>query len=95
MQAQSTSSAAPLILVNGRFATLDRAQPQAGAVAIQDGRFLAVGDLEHVMRHRQAGSRVIDLNGRTVIPGLNDSHLHLIRGGLNYNLELRLSLIHI
>ncbi|MGX4643668.1 amidohydrolase [Massilia sp. SYSU DXS3249] len=89
MQAQSTSSATPLILVNGRFATLDRAQPQAGAVAIQDGRFLAVGDAEHVMRYRQAGSQVIDLNGRTVIPGLNDSHLHLIRGGLNYNLELR------
>ncbi|MCC2974629.1 amidohydrolase [Massilia sp. IC2-476] len=89
MQAQSTPSAAPLILVNGKFATLDRARPQASAVAIQDGRFLAVGDREHVMRFAQAGSQVIDLNGRTVIPGLNDSHLHLIRGGLNYNLELR------
>ena len=89
MQAQATSSAAPLILINGRFATLDRERPQASAVAIQDGKFLAVGDLEHVMRFRQAGSQVIDLNGRTAIPGLNDSHLHLIRGGLNYNLELR------
>ncbi len=93
MQAQSTGratvSAAPLILVNGRFATLDRKRPQASAVAIQDGRFLAVGDAEHVMRFRQADSQVIDLNGRTAIPGLNDSHLHLIRGGLNYNLELR------
>ena len=88
MQAQSTT-AAPLILINGRFATLDRERPQASAVAIQDGRFLAVGDTEHVMRFRQAGSEVIDLNGRTAIPGLNDSHLHLIRGGLNYNLELR------
>ncbi len=56
---------------------------------MKDGRFLAVGDAEHVMRHREAGSQVIDLNGRTVIPGLNDSHMHLIRGGLNYNLELR------
>jgi len=89
MQAQITQAAAPLILVNGKFATLDRENPHASAVAIQDGRFLAVGDREHVMRHHQAGSRVIDLNGRTVIPGLNDSHLHLIRGGLNYNLELR------
>jgi len=90
MQAQSTPrAAAPLILINGRFATLDREQPQASAVAMQDGRFLAVGDVEHVMRYREAGSQVIDLNGRTVIPGLNDSHLHLIRGGLNYNLELR------
>ena len=90
MQAQSTASKAPaLILVNGRFATLDRERPQASAVAIRDGRFLAVGDAEHVMRYREQGSQVIDLNGRTVIPGLNDSHLHLIRGGLNYNLELR------
>jgi len=78
-----------LILTNGRFHTVDRSKPQANAVAIKDGKFLAVGDTDEVMRHRTATSRVIDLNGRTVIPGLNDSHLHLIRGGLNYNLELR------
>jgi predicted amidohydrolase YtcJ len=78
-----------LILINGSFHTVDRAKPQASAVAIQDGKFLAVGDAEEVMLHRTASSRVIDLNGRTVIPGLNDSHIHLIRGGLNYNLELR------
>jgi len=90
MQAQSTTSKAPaLILVNGSFATLDRERPSVSAVAIRDGRFLAVGDAEHVMRYREEDSQVIDLNGRTVIPGLNDSHLHLIRGGLNYNLELR------
>jgi predicted amidohydrolase YtcJ len=78
-----------LILVNGRFHTVDRSKPQANAAAIKDGKFLAVGDTDEVMRHRTASSRTIDLNGRTVIPGLNDSHLHLIRGGLNYNLELR------
>jgi len=89
---QSTSTAAqsaPLILFNGCFHTVDRQNPQASAVAIQDGRFLAVGDTDEVMLHRQPDSQVIDLNGRTVIPGLNDSHIHLIRGGLNYNLELR------
>ena len=80
---------APLILINGCFHTVDKAQPQASAVAIQDGKFLAVGDADDVMRHRAPGSQVIDLNGRTVIPGLNDSHMHLIRGGLNYNLEVR------
>jgi len=78
-----------LILTNGRFHTVDRANPLATAVAIKDGKFLAVGDEEDVMRHRTPEAQVIDLNGRTVIPGLNDSHLHLIRGGLNYNLELR------
>ncbi|MFC5460983.1 amidohydrolase [Massilia niabensis] len=82
-------SSAPLILVNGCFHTNDRSNPQASAAAIQDGRFLAVGDSDEVMRHRTDESQVIDLNGRTVIPGLNDSHIHLIRGGLNYNLELR------
>ena len=78
-----------LILTNGRFHTVDRSKPLASAVAIRDGRFLAVGDADDVMRHHTPTARVIDLLGRTVIPGLNDSHLHLIRGGLNYNLELR------
>ena len=77
------------ILLNGRFHTVDRTQPLASAVAIADGKFLAVGDVDDVMRHRGPATQVIDLDGRTVIPGLNDSHLHLIRGGLNYNLELR------
>ena len=88
MQAQAITGAT-LILTNGAFATLDRERPQASAVAIRDGRFLAVGSLEDAMRHRDASAQVIDLNGRTAIPGLNDSHIHLIRGGLNYNLELR------
>jgi predicted amidohydrolase YtcJ len=82
-------NASTLILFNGCFHTVDRQNPQASAVAIRDGKFLAVGDTDEVMRHRTPDSQVIDLNGRTVIPGLNDSHLHLIRGGLNYNLELR------
>ncbi|MGX9786449.1 amidohydrolase [Janthinobacterium lividum] len=89
MPEHTLPAAAPLILLNGCFHTVDKSCPQASAVAIADGKFLAVGDLEDVMRHRAPDSRVIDLGGRTVIPGLNDSHLHLIRGGLNYNLELR------
>ncbi|MCD9568842.1 amidohydrolase [Pseudomonas protegens] len=80
---------ADLILFNGRLHTVDRAKPRASAVAIKDGRFIAVGDDAQAMALRGAGTQVIDLMGRTVIPGLNDSHLHLIRGGLNYNLELR------
>lgn len=80
---------AELILYNGRIHTVDRAKPRASAAAIANGRFLAVGDEHEVMALRNAATLVIDLNGRTVIPGLNDSHLHLIRGGLNYNLELR------
>ncbi|WP_394558880.1 amidohydrolase [Aquipseudomonas alcaligenes] len=78
-----------LILHNGRIHTVDREKPNASAVAIHQGRFVAVGSDAEVMALRGAGSRVIDLQKHTVIPGLNDSHLHLIRGGLNYNLELR------
>ena len=80
---------ATLILVNGRFHTTDRANPAATAVAIDGERFLDVGDADSIMRHRGPATAFIDLGGRHAIPGLNDSHMHLIRGGLNYNLELR------
>lgn len=78
-----------LILFNGKFHTVDRAKPEATAVAISEGRFVAVGGDAEVMALRGGATQVIDLQKRTAIPGLNDSHLHLIRGGLNYNLELR------
>jgi predicted amidohydrolase YtcJ len=87
-----TNSANPadLILHTGRFSTLDRTRPEAEAVAIGGGRFTAVGATAEVMQaYRGAATRVIDLRGRRVIPGLIDSHIHLIRGGLNFNLELR------
>jgi predicted amidohydrolase YtcJ len=78
-----------LILMNGRIATLNPRAPQATAVAIKDGVFTAVGDDRTIMALRGAETRVVDLGGRTVIPGLIDSHTHLVRGGLNYNMELR------
>jgi len=80
---------AQLLLVNGRITTLNKDNPAASAVAIKDGRFIAVGEDAEVMALRGEGSRVVDLKGRTVIPGLNDSHIHVIREGLNYNMELR------
>jgi predicted amidohydrolase YtcJ len=82
-------STADVVLHNGRFTTLDRAKPTANAVAIKDGRFLRVGSREDVMPLAGSSTRVIDLQGRPVLPGLIDNHLHIIRGGLNYNLELR------
>ena len=62
---------------------------EAEAVAITDGRFTAVGSTADILRLATARTRVVDVRGRRVIPGLIDSHTHLIRGGLNYNLELR------
>jgi predicted amidohydrolase YtcJ len=78
-----------LILMNGRIAALDGSRPFAQASAVQDGRFIAVGSNEEIMRLRGSKTQVMDLGGRTVIPGLIDSHMHPIRGGLNYNMELR------
>src|SRR6266550_2193516 len=78
-----------LILINGRIATVDHSRPFAEAVAIQNGRFISVGSNQEIIRLRASNTETIDLGGRTAIPGLNDSHMHPIRGGLNYNMELR------
>src|SRR6266853_700766 len=80
---------ADLILHSGRFPTLDRSNPTATAVAITDGRFTAVGRDGEVMPLAGTSTKVIDLRGRRVLPGLIDNHLHIIRGGLNFNMELR------
>jgi len=77
---------ADLILHNGRFPSVSGG---ATAVAVSNGRFVAVGSEEITSSFKGPATKLIDLNKRTVIPGLNDSHLHLIRAGLNYNMELR------
>jgi predicted amidohydrolase YtcJ len=59
------------------------------AIAITGGKISAVGKDEEILRRREPGTQVINVERRTVIPGLNDSHMHPIRGGLNYNMELR------
>ena len=78
-----------LLLHNGKIALQDEHRSFAEAIAIADGRVLAVGTEREILPLRAPATQVIDLRGRAVIPGLNDSHLHLIRGGLNFNLELR------
>jgi len=79
-----------LILYNGKIHTVDPNLPFATAVAIKDGKFIAVGDDAPIINQYQGeGVQTIDLEGKRAIPGLIDSHIHLIRGGLNYNLELR------
>jgi predicted amidohydrolase YtcJ len=83
------SRPADVVLHGGRIATLDRTLPTATAVAVADGRFVAVGDDAEVLAHAGPATRRIDLAGRPVLPGLWDNHLHVIRGGLHFNLELR------
>jgi predicted amidohydrolase YtcJ len=85
----SNSEGLDLVLHQGRFATLDPSNPDATAVAIKDGRFVQVGRDRDILALAGRETRVINLKGRRVLPGLIDNHLHIIRGGLNFNMELR------
>ena len=78
---------ADMILVNGNVITVDDAQPRAQAVAIAAGRILAVGTDAEVRAHETAATRVIDLGGRTVVPGLADNHFHSAGGGAGVDLS--------
>lgn len=78
-----------LILRNGRITTLDPKTPEATALLIRDGQIASVGTDREIMAHAEPATPVIDLQGRRVIPGLNDSHTHIIRQGNNFAMELR------
>lgn len=70
-------SAAELLLVNGRIWTGDPDLREASAIAIRDGRIVAVGDEATAAAALPAGTTPIDLGGRRVVPGINDAHVHL------------------
>jgi predicted amidohydrolase YtcJ len=71
-------SSADLILHNGKVFTADLEQPSAEAVAIRGERILAVGPSDEIKRLANAKTRLLDLQGRTVIPGINDAHFHFM-----------------
>ncbi|MER7121638.1 amidohydrolase [Streptomyces goshikiensis] len=81
--------AADLLVRNAKVFTGDPGRPEARAVAVRDGRVVALGDDHDLAAFVGPATKVVDALGRRVVPGLNDSHLHVIRGGLNYVLELR------
>jgi len=85
----SNESADGLVLINGKIATLDRTKPWCEALRVQKGRVVATGSSRDMLAGKNAGDQVIDLGRRTVIPGLNDSHLHFVRGSLSYNVDTR------
>jgi predicted amidohydrolase YtcJ len=77
------------VLLDGKIATLDRTKPEAQALAIKDGRITAAGSDREIGPLAGPRTKKIELGKRRVVPGLIDSHTHIIRGGLSYNMELR------
>jgi predicted amidohydrolase YtcJ len=73
-----------IILYNANILTIDEAQPRAQAVAIAGGRFLAVGSNDDVRHLSRAGTRQLDLGGKTVVPGFIDAHTHPSYAGIRH-----------
>ena len=84
---QSTQTTPELILRNGHIVTVDASFSIAEAVAIAGGRFVAVGRSSDIARMAGPSTRVVDLAGRTVVPGLMDNHLHNAGGGPGVDLS--------
>lgn len=85
-----TSEQADLVLVNGRVLTMDQARPEASAVAVRDGHIIAVGESAEIEAMIGDGTRVIDLAGRSLIPGLIEGHGHFLGlGESRMTLDLR------
>jgi hypothetical protein len=76
------------ILLNGKIVTLDAKSSVTQALAIRDGRIVAVGQNDEVRKLAGPNTKTVDVGGRTVIPGLIDSHIHALRAGLTYSVEL-------
>ena len=79
---------ADLILLHGRILTLDERSSVREAMAVSEGRIAALGRSTEIMELAGRKTRVVDLRGRTVIPGLIDSHIHAIRAALSYSVEV-------
>jgi len=78
-----------IIFYNGHFKGVGTFDKKITAVAIKNKRFIKFGTDKEILSLKNNSTRVIDLKDKVVIPGLNDSHIHLIRGGLSFNMELR------
>ena len=79
-----------LVLINGKIITVDKSFSVQQAVAIREGKILAVGPTAKIRPLADSKTKVVDLKGRTVIPGLIDSHIHFLRAGFTWRREVRL-----
>ena len=88
----ATSVVADAVYTNGKIVTVDERSSIAQAFAVKDGRFIYVGTTSQAMAYVGPATRVVDLKGRTTIPGLADSHLHTAGGGPGLDLSKTRSL---
>jgi predicted amidohydrolase YtcJ len=86
----SAQQKADLIIYNGKVATMAKAGEFKQAIAMKDGLILATGSSQTILAaYKNTSTKLVNAGGKTVVPGLNDSHMHAIREGLNFNMELR------
>jgi predicted amidohydrolase YtcJ len=85
---------ADIVLLDGRILTVDPDFSVHQALAVKDGRILAVGTTDEVDRHVGSGTEIVNLNGKTVIPGLIDNHVHIVRGSRQWHRDVRLTGVH-
>src|SRR5579871_5053737 len=86
--APALANPADLLLINGKIITLDAASSIAEAIAIESDHVAAIGRSDDIRKLAGPSTQVIDLSGRTVIPGLIDSHIHAIRAGFRHAAEV-------
>ncbi len=86
---KQNTTTADLIVTNAKVAVMNSNRTITEAIAVKDGKILKTGTNEAILKLKSENTKTIDAKGKTIIPGLNDSHLHLTRGGRFFNAELR------
>ena len=84
------SQSPDLVVINAKVVTLDPQQSQAEAFAVQGGKFIAIGSNREISAMITPLTKVINARGKTVIPGLNDGHIHMVRAGMYWPYEVRM-----
>ena len=85
-----SKSSPELVVLNAKLITVDSSNPRAEAFAVRAGKFIQVGSNQQIQELIRDNTKVIDAKGRTIIPGLNDAHIHMVRAGMYWRYEVRL-----
>lgn len=83
-------TAPDIVFTNGKILTVDEEYSIASTLAVEGDRIAAVGDADSILPMADSTTRIVDLQGKTVIPGLIDNHMHFIRAGQRWNLQARI-----